>query len=100
MLIVVNDPLWVEIRGLTTLQVSTLKLGEKLQVRYRNDPQGAWQDATISYITPVRCRRRSAAGAIELPNPSNMSAGMNMEVNWPKKLLDTAPKDEQILSYK
>jgi multidrug efflux pump subunit AcrA (membrane-fusion protein) len=100
-LVVVNDPLWVEIRGLTTLQVSTLKLGEKLQVRYKNDPQNSWQDATISYITPV-----ADAGAdrqlvrLELPNPQNLAAGMNMEVNWPKKLLDTAPKDDQILSFK
>lgn len=100
-MLVVNDPLWVEVRGLTTLQVSTLKVGEKLQVRYKNDPNGNWQDATISYITPV-----ADAGAdrqlvrLELPNPENAAAGMNMELNWPKKLLDTAPKDEQILSFK
>lgn len=100
-LIVVNDPLWVEIRGLTTLQVSTLKVGEKLSVRYKNEPQAAWQDATISYITPV-----ADAGAdrqlvrLELPNPQNLAAGMNMEVNWPQKLIDTAPKDDQVLSFK
>jgi RND family efflux transporter MFP subunit len=99
-LLVVNDPLWVELRGLTTLQVSTLKLGEEMEVRYRNEPNAAWQKAKISYISPV-----ADAGAdrqlvrLELPNPSNLSAGMNMELNWPKKLLDTAPKDEQILSF-
>jgi multidrug resistance efflux pump len=100
-LVVKNDPLYVEIRGLTTLQVSTLKVGEKLQLRYRNDPGTDWKDAEIIYITPV-----ADAGAdrqlvrLKLANSEGRPAGLNMDLNWPKKLLDTAPKDDAMLSFK
>ena len=95
-----NDPLYVEIRGLTTLQVSTLRVGEKLQVRYNNDPDNAWKDAEIIYITPV-----ADAGAdrqlvrLKLPNSDNRPAGLRMTLNWPDKLLKTAPKDDAMLSF-
>jgi multidrug efflux pump subunit AcrA (membrane-fusion protein) len=99
--IVKNDPLYVEIRGLTTMQVATLKSGEKLQVRYQNDASNDWKEGTINYITPV-----ADAGAdrqlvrLSLPNPEGRDAGMRMQLNLPQKLQDTAPKDDGILSFK
>jgi multidrug resistance efflux pump len=99
--VVQNDPLWVEIRGLTTMQVSTLKVGDKLQVRYLNDAADKWHEAAISYITPV-----ADAGAdrqlvrLEMPNPENRDAGLRMELKLTKGLQDTAPKDDAMASFK
>jgi len=90
--VVKNDPLYVEIRGLTTMQVSTLKVGEKLQVRYQNDGKDEWKEAAINFITPV-----ADAGAdrqlvkLSMPNPEGRDAGLRMELKLPKKLQDTAP---------
>ena len=93
--LVKNDSLYVEIRGLTTLQASTLNLGEKLQVRYLNDKADQWKEGEVCYISPV-------AGAdadrqlvkLRLPNPEGRHAGMRMELKLPQKLQDTAPKDD------
>jgi RND family efflux transporter MFP subunit len=99
--IVKNDPLYVEIRGLTTMQVSTLKVGEKLQVRYLNDKTDAWKEGTIDFITPV-----ADPGAdrqlvrLSMPNPEGRDAGMRMQLNLPKKLQDAAPKDDGVASFK
>ena len=99
--VVKNDPLYVEIRGLTTMQVSTLKKDDKLQVRYLNDAPDAWKEATIDYITPV-----ADAGAdrqlvrLSLPNPDGRAAGLRMELKMTKQLQDTAPKDDGIVSFK
>lgn len=101
--VVQNDPLWVEIRGLTTMQVATLNIGDKLQVRYLNDNDSAdkWREAAISYITPV-----ADAGAdrqlvrLEMPNPDGLAAGMRMELKLTKQLQDTAPKDDGMVSFK
>lgn len=96
--VVKNDPVYVEIRGLTTMQVSTLKVGEKLQVRYQNDNADQWKEAAINFITPV-----ADAGAdrqlvrLSLPNPEGRDAGLRMELKLPKKLQDTAPKDDALL---
>lgn len=97
--LVKNDPLWVEIRGLTTLQVAALKKGDKLQVRYVNDKADQWKEGAISFITPV-----ADAGAdrqlvrLELPNAEGRDAGMRMELKLPKGVQDLAPKDE-VLSF-
>jgi multidrug efflux pump subunit AcrA (membrane-fusion protein) len=93
-----NNPLYVEIRGLTTLQVASLKKGEKLEVRYINDGEKAeWQAAKIDFITPV-----ADAGAdrqlvkLELPNPEDRDAGMRMELKLTDKLKQLAPKDDAL----
>src|SRR3954453_22174522 len=50
--VVQNDPLKIVVTKFTTLQVSTLKQGEKLEVRYLNDKQEKWLPAEITYIAP------------------------------------------------
>jgi len=99
--VVKNDPLYVEIRGLTTMQVSTLKVGEKLQVRYVNDGVNDWKEGTINYIAPV-----ADAGAdrqivkLTMPNPEGRDSGLRMQLQLPKKLQDTAPKDDGFAAFK
>ena len=99
--VVRNDPLWVEIRGLSTMQVAMLKLGDKLQVRYLNDGTDKWQEAAIDYITPV-----ADPGAdrqlvrLVLPNPDGRDAGMRMELKMTDQLLKAAPKDDGMGSFR
>jgi len=98
--IVKNDPLWVELRGLTTLQVEQLKVGEKLPVRYLNDgPQAQWLQGEVIYIAPV-----SEAGSdkqivrLKLPNIEGRAAGLRMELGPVDKLQKVSPKDD-VLSF-
>jgi multidrug efflux pump subunit AcrA (membrane-fusion protein) len=98
--IVKNDPLYVELLGLTTKQVEQLKVGEKLPVRYLNDgPTAPWLDGEIIYIAPV-----SEAGSdrqivrLKLANSEGRAAGLRMEMGPVDKLQKYAPKDD-VLSF-
>ena len=100
--VVRNDPLWVEIRGLTTMQVATLKIGDKLQVSLSGMTlPDKWQEAAIDYITPV-----ADPGAdrqlvrLELPNPDGRGAGLRMELKMTDQLLKAAPKDDGMASFR
>lgn len=79
--VVKNDPLWVEIRDLSTAQVKKLQIGQELKVHYEGEPD---QHAKIIYFTPV-----AEAGSdtqlvrLELPNPENRASGMHMVVQLP-----------------
>jgi len=92
--VVQNDPLKIEIRKFTTLQVSTLKKGEHLPVRYVNDKDERWMDAEVTYIAPM-----AEGGSnmhfvqLTLPNPENHQSGLPVAIKLPQKLIDTAPKD-------
>jgi multidrug efflux pump subunit AcrA (membrane-fusion protein) len=93
--LVKNDPLDVEIRGLTTRQVATLKNGEKLQVRYLNDGPNDWKEAAVDYIQPVALADADRQKVkLKLPNPDGRYAGLRMELKLTKALQDTAPKDD------
>jgi len=94
--VVKNDPLWVEIPDLTTLQVSMLKVGDKLGVRYENDgDNGKVEQAEVIFITPM-----ANAGAdtqtvrLSLPNPQGRASGLHMIVKLPQKLIDATSKGE------
>ncbi|HEX3357276.1 MAG TPA: efflux RND transporter periplasmic adaptor subunit [Tepidisphaeraceae bacterium] len=98
--VVKNDPLWVEIRGLTTMQVAMLKEGTPLQVRYLNDGSDQWKEGKIIFITPVAdASADRQLVRLELPNPEGRDAGMRMELKLPKELQDAAPKDDAVLSF-
>jgi multidrug efflux pump subunit AcrA (membrane-fusion protein) len=99
--VVKNDPLWVEVRGLTTLQVSTLRIHDKLQVRYKNDgPAAKWLEAEVIYKAPV-----ADAGAdrqlvrLSLPNADGRDSGQRMELKYTEQLQKTAPPPDEILSF-
>lgn len=83
--LVKTDPLWVEIKGLSTKDVARMKLGDSLQVRYEDDGASAqWQAGKIIFINPVADAGSKTQGIrLELPNPEGRFAGLHMEVKLP-----------------
>jgi HlyD family secretion protein len=93
--VVNNNPLKIVVRKFTTRQASTMKLGDKLQVRFVNDGADAWQDASVSYIAP----RAIAAGDVqevylELPNQKGRSSGEHVAVKLTPKLIETMTNED------
>ena len=84
-ILVKTDPLWVEVKGLTTSDVAKLKLGDALQVRYEDDGAAAqWRSGKIIFINPVAdASSKTQMIRLELPNPERRSAGLHMEVKVP-----------------
>jgi RND family efflux transporter MFP subunit len=84
-ILVKMDPLWVEIKGLTTKDVAKMKLGDSLQVRYEDDgPSAQWRAGKIIFINPVADAGSKTQGIrLELPNPEGRFAGLHMEVKVP-----------------
>lgn len=80
-IIVQNDPLKVQTK-LPTSITDGMKLGQKLQVRYRDEKE--WRDAEIIYFDPVA---DASSGTqliqLKLPNPQGRRAGMDMVVKLP-----------------
>jgi multidrug efflux pump subunit AcrA (membrane-fusion protein) len=89
--IVTNDPLYIESRDLTTRQVAKLKIGDKLQVRYDNDSDGQWHEAEIWFIAPV-ATTSSDTQLIKLtmPNPEKRDTGMKVMIKLPQEVVDAA----------
>jgi hypothetical protein len=83
-IIVSNDPLKVEAK-LPTLTANRLKLGQALQVRYRDEQQ--WREAKIIYFDPV-ADTSLVGGAqlihLEMPNPDGRRAGQEVVVKLPQ----------------
>jgi len=86
MTIVSNDPLTVVVQ-LSAPQAAKLKKGDTLDVRYKIDAPDAWQQATVSSLSPV-----ATAGAgfesqrevrLSLPNQQNREAGLWLWVKLP-----------------
>jgi RND family efflux transporter MFP subunit len=93
--IVNNDPLKVVIRKFSTLQASTLKLGQKLPVRFINDgPNGKWQDAEVSYIAPQALAGDVQEVFLSLPNQTGRSSGEHVAVRLTPELIKATPKDD------
>jgi len=82
--VVKNDPLWVEMNIDTAMAVQ-LQLGETLDVRYEGDQQ--WQKAKIIFFAP---HADAASGTelvrLELPNPTGQRSGLHMQVKLPEKI--------------
>lgn len=87
--VVQNDPVYIEVTDLSTRQVAMLKPGQKLQVRYANDKENAWHDAEIFFFAPV-----ANAGAdtqpikLRMPNPEGRASGMQMFVKLPQNVAE------------
>jgi len=81
-ILVKTDPLWVEIKGLTTVDVAKMKLGDDVQVRYEDDGSSAqWRQGKLIFINPVAdAGSKTQMIRLELPNPEKRSAGLHMEV--------------------
>ena len=85
--VVNNDPLYVEVRELTTRQVAMLKHGQKLQVKYADDPAAQWQDAEIFYFDPVADPTTDQRlFKLKLPNPQGKEAGLHVVVKLPPEV--------------
>ena len=80
--VVKNDPLWIEMKTLPAATVQKMKTGDTLDVRYPGDD--AWQKATINFIDPVAdARAGTQAIRMEMPNPQNRSTGLTIDVRIP-----------------
>jgi len=85
--IVNNDPLYIEVRELTTRQVSMLKPGQKLQVQYAEEPNGKWQEAEIFYFDPVADPTVGTRTIkLRMPNPQSKEAGLHVTVKLPAEV--------------
>lgn len=90
--VVKNDPLWVEIRDLTTAQVKQVKKGDKFKVRYEDEPNN-WQMGEVIYITPLAdAASDTQLVRLTLPNPGKRASGMHMIVDLPDTLKEPAVK--------
>ncbi len=80
-IVVKNDPIYIEIKTLPVEVVQTLKKGQELQVRYKNEE---WKTAKLTFITPQADARAGLHPIrLEMPNPENRSTGLEMEVKIP-----------------
>jgi RND family efflux transporter MFP subunit len=93
MTIVANDPVKIVVQ-LTAPQAAKLKVGDTLDVQYKIDPSGTWQQATVKSLAPV-----ATAGAgfesqrevhLEMPNPSKRETGLWLWVKLPDAAGPTA----------
>ena len=83
-----NDPLYLEVRTLPTNIVQALKKGQELDVRY---PDGQWQKAKINQIAAeADARSGTQSIRLELPNPEKRSSGLQMDVKVPTPPAQTA----------
>ncbi len=80
-IVVKNDPLYIEIKTLPTDVVQGLRKGQELDVRYKG---GEWKKAAIVKIDPVADARMGTQEVrLEMANPENRSTGLEMEVKIP-----------------
>lgn len=85
--VVKNDPCWVEIRLLKSWQASRLRMGQTLEVRYPDEPQ--WRLARVIFIDPVaNAASNTQLVRLELPNPQNKATGLPIQVKLPDELID------------
>ena len=90
MTVVQNDPLRVQLY-LVAEKAAMLKSGEILQARYNSSQP--WTDVKIRFISPVASAESGLhLVELELPNPENKAAGLNMMVRLPDRL--SAPEPE------
>ena len=93
-IVVKNDPAWVEIKELKSEQVAKLKLGQELQVRYPGDKD--WSTAKIIFISPTTFPGTdSQLVRLELPNSQNKATGLSIQVKLPDDLAE-APADNAL----
>jgi multidrug efflux pump subunit AcrA (membrane-fusion protein) len=87
--IVKNDPLWIEAPSMAPAQAQQLKVGQVLQVRYVGEKD--FQPAKIIFIAPeANPGSNSQSVRLELPNPTGRDSGLQMEVKLPDNLAAVA----------
>jgi RND family efflux transporter MFP subunit len=81
--VIKNDPLYIEIKTLPYAVVGKLRTGDVLDVRYNETD--AWQKATINYIAPeADARAGTQSIRLEMPNPEKRSTGEQIDVKIPR----------------
>jgi len=79
--IIKNDPLWVEVR-LPTTTTKKMKLGEALQVRYSDETD--WAAAKVIFLDPYADpTSQTRIVKLELANPNGYPAGLHVMVQAP-----------------
>jgi multidrug efflux pump subunit AcrA (membrane-fusion protein) len=92
--VVKNDPLFVEIRDLSSAQVSHLHLGDKLQVKYPDETE--WHDAAVTFRAPVvDAASDTQLVKLTLPNPTNRDSGLQIQVQLPPEAAQAAAAPEK-----
>ena len=92
--VVKNDPLFVEIRDLSSRQVAHLHLGDKLQVKYPDESD--WHDAAVTFRAPVvDAASDTQLVKLTLPNPTNRDAGLQIQVQLPPEVAQAAEAPEK-----
>ncbi len=87
--VVQNDPLWVELRTLPASEAQMLKRGQILQVQYPGEAE--WQSAKVIYIAPeADAGSDTQAVTLELPNPSGRDSGLQIQVKLPDNVAAVA----------
>lgn len=95
--VVKNDPMYIEIRDLNTRQVAMLKVGEAMEVKYPDAPR--WQSAKITHIAPVAdASSDTQLVRLEMPNPENKATGLPIQVKLPAKLVEVMPGEKAALN--
>ena len=80
--VVKNDPLYIDVKTLKTSIIQKLKKGDTLAVRYPGEEE--WKPATINLIAPVAdARSDTQAIRLEMPNPDGRSTGLGIDVKIP-----------------
>jgi len=88
-IIVRNDPAWIDVKELKTWQVAKLKVGDMMDVRYPGEQ--TWRQAKIVLIDPVALpATENQLVRLELPNPENRATGLRIQVKVPPQLLGPA----------
>jgi multidrug efflux pump subunit AcrA (membrane-fusion protein) len=83
LIVVQNDPLWVEM-NLETTKAKDLKLGQELKVRYVDEAE--WRTAKIIFFDPVvDAASDTQLLRLELKNPENRASGMQAVVTLPER---------------
>jgi len=81
LIVVQNDPLWVELRDLSAAQASKLKLGEELDVVHEGE---AAEKAKIIYFSPVvDAASDTRLVRLAMPNPTGRASGLHVQVKLP-----------------
>lgn len=81
---VTNDPMWIEVKTLPASVVQKLKKGDTLAVRYPGEED--WKPAAINYIAPVADARAGTQGIrLEMANPEKRSTGLGIDVKIPSQ---------------
>ena len=87
--VVNNDPLYVEVRDLYAHQVAMLKMGQKLKVRYPDTPDSPqnWQDAEVVYFSPVvDAASQTRLFKLKMANPQKRASGLEVIVKLPPEV--------------